>query len=444
MTYTPTNWVNGVTTLGPTNMNKIENGVFSAGNGVFNVMDTAYGATGNGVADDTSAIQAAIDACQTANGGIVFLPPGIYKISSPLLITQHHVTLEGAGMGVASVPTGGQRGPTVLYPTSAGSFTGSAVIRVGQSGSPTSALVGVCLRRFAIAGFSLASNVEGVYAEIQNSLITELRIENPTSHGIHLKCVVAADACFNDIFHNVIENPGGCGIQMGDAPDNRITDNSILEATSHGIDTSTAAGSMIQNNLISCTGKGVYGAIYDTKVIGNRIEGCNGGVYLIDTIGYGGFQIVGNKLWNCSKATDNTTDSINVTGSTATFGAGVISGNAFWTNEASGGTPPCHRARYHINIASSNVQQAVISGNSYGYNNATSSYGTAAINDSGTGTQIDGIRYVAGASKTTVSDSDFMPVPPNGALAVHRDTSANKTYTSVRANGAWTVTAGPL
>ncbi|MEI6442551.1 MAG: glycosyl hydrolase family 28-related protein [Nostocales cyanobacterium ELA583] len=40
-----------------------------------------FGAVGNGMADDTKAIQAAIDATSKAGGGTVFFPSGIYKIS---------------------------------------------------------------------------------------------------------------------------------------------------------------------------------------------------------------------------------------------------------------------------------------------------------------------------------------------------------------------------
>jgi hypothetical protein len=50
----------------------------------FDVTDPAYGAIGDGVADDTPAIQAAIDACFAAGGGTVFFPPGIYQLDSDL------------------------------------------------------------------------------------------------------------------------------------------------------------------------------------------------------------------------------------------------------------------------------------------------------------------------------------------------------------------------
>lgn len=41
----------------------------------------AYGATGDGVTDDTAAIQATIDAAYTAGGGVVFFPAGTYLVS---------------------------------------------------------------------------------------------------------------------------------------------------------------------------------------------------------------------------------------------------------------------------------------------------------------------------------------------------------------------------
>lgn len=64
----------------------------------------------------------------------------------------------------------------------------------------------------------------------------------------------------------------------------------------------------------------------------------------------------------------------------------------------------------------------------------------------GQGTFADGItgKYLSGAGKTTVVDGDFTTAPGNGAMAVHFDTTASKTYLSVRANGTWHVMAGPL
>jgi hypothetical protein len=54
-----------------------------------------FGAVGDGIADDTVAIQAAINAVQTTSGGSVYFPIGNYKITSSLLITGRNISLIG-------------------------------------------------------------------------------------------------------------------------------------------------------------------------------------------------------------------------------------------------------------------------------------------------------------------------------------------------------------
>lgn len=76
--------------------------------GIYNVRDDSYGAVGDGVTDDTVAIQAAIDACGAAGGGIVYFPPGEYLTTLRsvvwssnrkyrLMVNYDNITLLGAG-----------------------------------------------------------------------------------------------------------------------------------------------------------------------------------------------------------------------------------------------------------------------------------------------------------------------------------------------------------
>lgn len=60
-----------------------------------NVLD--FGAVGDGVTDNTAAIQAAINYVQNNGGGSVYLPAGVYKLNSGLTITRGSVTLYGDG-----------------------------------------------------------------------------------------------------------------------------------------------------------------------------------------------------------------------------------------------------------------------------------------------------------------------------------------------------------
>ena len=67
---------------------------------VKNVKD--FGATGDGVTDDTAAIQAAVDAAIAAGGGTVYFPGGTYSILS--VDIRHGLTLEGDGSSVITRP----------------------------------------------------------------------------------------------------------------------------------------------------------------------------------------------------------------------------------------------------------------------------------------------------------------------------------------------------
>ena len=66
-----------------------------------NVKD--HGARGDGLTDDSGAIQAAIDATARTGGGIVLLPPGTCPLGRGLRVTTDAITLLGAGQGATTL-----------------------------------------------------------------------------------------------------------------------------------------------------------------------------------------------------------------------------------------------------------------------------------------------------------------------------------------------------
>lgn len=97
----------------------IQNALAGFANNFFNVKDPAYGATGDGVADDTSEIQAAINAANAAGGGIVFFPAGTYLISSTLTL-EDDVKLWGSGAECTTITS--NNAAAVITCSGAGSY----------------------------------------------------------------------------------------------------------------------------------------------------------------------------------------------------------------------------------------------------------------------------------------------------------------------------------
>ncbi|HOZ48988.1 MAG TPA: glycosyl hydrolase family 28-related protein [Candidatus Hydrogenedentes bacterium] len=58
---------------------------------------TGFGADSTGASDSTASIQAAIDAGESAGGGVVYLPPGLYRCDDILTVTGSGVVIQGAG-----------------------------------------------------------------------------------------------------------------------------------------------------------------------------------------------------------------------------------------------------------------------------------------------------------------------------------------------------------
>lgn len=136
--------------------------------GVKSVVDAAYGATGNGTTNDAAAIQAAINAAEAAGGGIVYFPPGTYRIGTRIEL-KSGVSLVGAGREYTTL-----RGMSGLT---------TAVI-VGLSGAAVSNLA---IRGLTINGdfMSTAINLNGIQVTNgSNVVVDECAVTNVAYTGI--------------------------------------------------------------------------------------------------------------------------------------------------------------------------------------------------------------------------------------------------------------------
>lgn len=81
-------------------LSELNNKIATNLNEMYNVKD--FNAKGDGVTDDTTAIQNAVNACSEAGGGIVFIPAGKYYISTTITIPSG-VYIAGAGIDVTTI-----------------------------------------------------------------------------------------------------------------------------------------------------------------------------------------------------------------------------------------------------------------------------------------------------------------------------------------------------
>lgn len=150
----------------------------------FNVKDKQYGAKGDGTSDDTAAIQAAIDACPA--GGIVYIPQGVYRLSSTLK-PKPGVVLQGVHANLMSGPNLTDP-PSYLQPLP--SFTGTALITYQDqaAGGYASLPAEHRLQDIMLDGSTLDGTkpVDGIYAagNVQNVVLRNVTIRKMSNNGI--------------------------------------------------------------------------------------------------------------------------------------------------------------------------------------------------------------------------------------------------------------------
>jgi hypothetical protein len=223
-------------------------------------------------AADHPTLQAAFDALPPS-GGIVRIPPGLYKITAPLRIHTPETRIEGSGPATHILNSNTEGQPALLLKPSDAAL----------AADPKARLWRVQLADLRISGNE--NSGDGLRAEfVQEIYLHGLSIDHHGGNGIHLL------SCFEDprIADTILTYNKDCGLRLFDCHDIIVSANHFEEnqdalhcadsfnlcATGNNIDDHLRHGIIIENT---------YGSV----VSGNMIEECNGTALILDRDCYG-------------------------------------------------------------------------------------------------------------------------------------------------------------
>lgn len=295
----------------------------SQGSQVVSVKDSDYGAVGDGTTDDTTAIQAAIDAAP--NGATIYFPPGTYAITSEIRL-KPTLAYVGAGHALSESATILQaNGANITGP---GDVTGLFVPEgwfnnTGFSGEP------VRIHNLAFNGNRAnngSSNACGIVLTNYFSWITDCIFYNAPVDGVHLtdvtrngSNVISNSASENRINRCRILNPGRHGVRQVcqnniSNLDGYLVDTIIAQTGQDGINMDRSAGWVIRrSHLYEIERHGIFVTNgFSTLIEGNYIEvfgeeAANGAFYAgisLTQLGHHGSQIIGNMV-SCEEPSED-------------------------------------------------------------------------------------------------------------------------------------------
>lgn len=159
---------------------------------VVNIKD--FGAVGDGIADDSAAIQAAIDS--NTSFIQVYMPPGTYRLASPIIIDRQNLSLFGAAQQTTLFPDAG----VTAIEVSKNNGTQRTQLRDFRIFGNTNATGGIALGGDVVA-----------FCQIQNVVI--LNFLSTGSFGIKLSKVqeIDIDNCYIADNYNNIHFPSTAG-----------------------------------------------------------------------------------------------------------------------------------------------------------------------------------------------------------------------------------------
>ncbi len=388
-----------------------------------NVKD--YGAVGDGTADDTAAIQAALDAVPTG-GRAVYIPAGRYRITSTLLIKIDGTTLYGDGAANRFGATQTSIGTRIEASTG---VTGSMILV--QRVANDRPVQGVSLRDFTLEGMLIGTGVAGITFRVNQGHIDRVHVWRCTGDGIkYMGYASPAWDTYDTITTSTLVGYClGTGAKLDiDSADTHFTNCVFLSNQDNFSSSGGASTQVTACHFYSPNARNIYfnGSGTRSKFMNCKIEGSGEHSVLLDSTlgGYSDIQFTGCGFANIADTSlTNTWDFINIQGPSGTgTSRTTIVGCNF---SLKGGSTI--KARYAINLSTSTAQTTTILANSFG---PASHWGTSVLNNATNSTLLTIVRGNAGlgdvknwtvptASTTLVLDDASRVVEVDSATPVN-------------------------
>jgi hypothetical protein len=345
----------------------------------------SFGAVGDGVTDDTAAIQAALNA-----GGAVYFPMGEYLVGATLRVELDGMSLIGEGSGNRTASTQGGIGVRIRAKTG---FVGASILRV-QRAADDRPLSHVHISDISIEGDSIAGALDGIVFRASMSSIHHVSIWHCTGNGLRVRGYVSpAWDTYDSFFHNMLIGYSTLsGVLMdNDSADTHFSHCVFLENQDN---LQNVGGASMQ-----VTGCHFYGALRHniffngsgtrSKFVNCKIEGASNHGIMIDSTngGYSDIQFIGNGISSVDQGVaTNTYDLVHITGPTASG----ITRTQFVGNSINTKGGFSVKPRFGINISGSVAQGTSIISNQFG---TASSFGSAPVNN---GSNSSVLQYIRG------------------------------------------------